>query len=111
MPTVRDVTYEILRTRGLTTIFGNPGSNELVFLDGMLPDFTYVLGLLEDAVLSMADGYSLASGQPVFVNRRCCVERSGGRLDLFRWSDQMVTVSSVKAAITRSVGGSSIPSS
>jgi hypothetical protein len=42
---------------------------------------------------------------------RCCVERSGGRLDLFRWSDQMVTVSSVKAAITRSVGGSSIPSS
>jgi benzoylformate decarboxylase len=68
MPTVRDVTYEILRTRGLTTIFGNPGSNELVFLDGMLPDFTYVLGLHEDAVLSMADGYSLASGQPVFVN-------------------------------------------
>jgi benzoylformate decarboxylase len=68
MPTIRDVTYEILRARGLTTIFGNPGSNELVFLDGMPADFTYVLGLHEGAVLSMADGYSLASGRPAMVN-------------------------------------------
>lgn len=68
MATVRDVTYEILRARGLTTIFGNPGSNELVFLDGMPSDFRYVLGLHEGAVLSMADGYSLASGGPAFVN-------------------------------------------
>jgi benzoylformate decarboxylase len=68
MTTVRDVTYEILRARGLTTIFGNPGSNELVFLDGMPPDFSYVLGLHEGAVLSMAEGYSLASGEPVFVS-------------------------------------------
>src|SRR6202008_2956935 len=68
MATVRDVTYKILRARGLTTIFGNPGSNELVFLDRMPPDFTNVLGLHEGAVLSMADGYSLASGEPVFVS-------------------------------------------
>jgi benzoylformate decarboxylase len=68
MPTVRDVTYEILRARGLTTIFGNPGSNELVFLAGMPADFRYILGLHEGAVLSMADGYCLASGGPAFVN-------------------------------------------
>lgn len=68
MPTVRDITYQILRARGLTTIFGNPGSNELIFLDGMPPDFDYVLGLHEGVVLGMADGYSLASGKPVLVN-------------------------------------------
>jgi benzoylformate decarboxylase len=68
MPTVRDVTYEILRAHGLTTIFGNPGSNELVFLDGMPSDFNYVLGLHEGAVLSMADGYAMAAGEPAFVN-------------------------------------------
>jgi benzoylformate decarboxylase len=66
--TVRDITYELLRAGGLTTIFGNPGSNELPFLAGMPADFRYVLGLHEGAVLSMADGYSLASGNPVMVN-------------------------------------------
>jgi thiamine pyrophosphate-dependent acetolactate synthase large subunit-like protein len=29
MPTVRTATYDVLRRAGLTTIFGNPGSNEL----------------------------------------------------------------------------------
>ena len=29
---VRDAFYEILRTHGITTIFGNPGSNELPLL-------------------------------------------------------------------------------
>jgi benzoylformate decarboxylase len=66
--TVRDVTYDLLRARGLTTIFGNPGSNELPFLAGMPEDFQYVLGLHEGAVLSMADGYSQARGCPVMVN-------------------------------------------
>ena len=32
MASVRQVTYELLRAHGLTTIFGNPGSNELLFL-------------------------------------------------------------------------------
>jgi benzoylformate decarboxylase len=68
MSTVREVTYELLRARGLTTIFGNPGSNELLFLKDMPGDFTYVLGLHEGAVLSMADGYAQVTGQPVFVN-------------------------------------------
>jgi benzoylformate decarboxylase len=68
MATVSEVTYELFRARGLTTVFGNPGSNELPFLAGIPDDFTYILGLHEGAVLSMADGYSLASGQAALVN-------------------------------------------
>ena len=68
MSTVAQATYDILRRRGLTTIFGNPGSNELKFLSEMPADFEYILGLHEGAVISMADGYSLASGNPAFVN-------------------------------------------
>src|SRR5215218_8235909 len=68
MTTVRDTTYELLRAHGLTTIFGNPGSNELPFLAGMPADFRYVLGLHEGAVLAMADGYAQATGRPALVN-------------------------------------------
>ena len=68
MTTVRETTHDLLRTWGLTTIFGNPGSNELPFLDGLPADFRYVLGLHEGAVLAMADGYAQATGRPAFVN-------------------------------------------
>ena len=68
MATVAQATYDILRAGGLTTIFGNPGSNELKFLAAMPTDFRYVLGLHEGAVISMADGFALASGEPVLVN-------------------------------------------
>ena len=47
MSTVREATYELLRARGMTTIFGNPGSTELPMLDGFPDDFHYVLGLQE----------------------------------------------------------------
>lgn len=66
--TILERTYEILRAQGMTTIFGNPGSNELPFLAGMPEDFDYVLGLHEGAVLGMADGYAQGTGRPVFVN-------------------------------------------
>ncbi|MGC0362362.1 benzoylformate decarboxylase [Rhodococcus sp. 27YEA15] len=68
MVSVRDVVYDLLRANGMTTIFGNPGSNELPFLAGMPDDFEYVLGLHEGVVLAMADGYALASGKPAFIN-------------------------------------------
>jgi hypothetical protein len=32
MASVHDVTYDLLRQHGVTTVFGNPGSNELPFL-------------------------------------------------------------------------------
>ncbi|MFG1709449.1 benzoylformate decarboxylase [Nonomuraea sp. M3C6] len=68
MPTVRETAYDLLRIWGLTTVFGNPGSNELPFLNGFPPDFRYVLGLHEGAVLAMADGYAQAAGRPALVN-------------------------------------------
>ena len=43
--TVHDVTYDLLRSLGLTTVFGNPGPTEETFLKNFPDDFTYVLGL------------------------------------------------------------------
>ncbi|NED78188.1 benzoylformate decarboxylase, partial [Streptomyces sp. SID9944] len=68
MPSVRRVSHEFLQRRGLTTVFGNPGSNELPFLARLPAGFRYVLGLHEGAVVGMADGYAQASGRPVLVN-------------------------------------------
>jgi benzoylformate decarboxylase len=68
MTTVREATHDLLRHWGLTTVFGNPGSNELPFLDRFPDDFRYVLGLHEGAVLAMADGYAQATGRPALVN-------------------------------------------
>ncbi len=47
MATVRETTYDLLRALGLTTIFGNPGSTELPFLQDLPDDFHYVLALHE----------------------------------------------------------------
>src|SRR2546423_1725971 len=68
MTTVRDATYDFLRRRGMTTMFGNPGSTELPMLAGFPDDFTYVLGLQEAVAVGMADGYAQASGRPTMVN-------------------------------------------
>lgn len=65
---IRAFTYELLRKYGMTTVFGNPGSNELPFLKNFPSDFRYILGLHEGAVMGMADGYALATGQPTMVN-------------------------------------------
>ncbi|RZQ65334.1 benzoylformate decarboxylase [Amycolatopsis suaedae] len=68
MRTVRDVSRELLRQLGLTTIFGNPGTTEIPFLIDWPSDFRYVLGLQESAVVAMADGYAQATRRPVLVN-------------------------------------------
>ncbi len=68
MATVREATFELLRARGMTTIFGNPGSTELPMLSGFPGDFSYVLGLQELVVVGMADGYAQASGRPTLVS-------------------------------------------
>ena len=65
---VREAVYDLLRARGITTVFGNPGSTELPFLSGFPSDFRYVLGLQEAVVVAMADGYAQASGQTTLVN-------------------------------------------
>src|SRR5260370_11681843 len=66
--TVHEVTYDLLRELGLTTVFGNPGSTEQTFLKNFPDDFTYVLGLQEASVLAMADGFAQSTGKPAVVN-------------------------------------------
>src|ERR1700686_4737771 len=68
MTSVHDVTYDLLRRHGVTTIFGNPGSNELPFLKDFPADFRYFLGLHEGVAMAMADGYAQATGKPALVN-------------------------------------------
>ena len=68
MATVRQATLDLLRGLGMTTVFGNPGSTELPFLDRWPNDFRYVLGLQEASVVGMADGYARATGRAAFCN-------------------------------------------
>ena len=68
MANVREAVFEMLRARGMTTIFGNPGSTELPMLRDFPSDFRYVLGLQEAVAVGMADGYAQASGIPTQVN-------------------------------------------
>ena len=68
MPTVRDASFDLFRTQGMTTMFGNPGSTELPMLADFPADFRYVLGLQEAVVVGMADGYAQASGQTTMAN-------------------------------------------
>src|SRR4051812_36066546 len=68
MTTVREATFDFLRRRGMTTVFGNPGSTELPFLERFPDDFRYVLGLHEGVAVGMADGFAQASGLPALVN-------------------------------------------
>jgi benzoylformate decarboxylase len=41
--TVHDVTHDVLRSRGLTTVFGKPGSTGQTFLQNFPDDFTCAL--------------------------------------------------------------------
>src|SRR5437660_1252401 len=68
MATVREAAYELFRTHGMTTMFGNPGSTELPMLHSFPDDFSYVLALQEAVVVGMADGYAQATGRPTLVN-------------------------------------------
>src|SRR6478752_4483967 len=66
--TIHDVTYELFRKLGITTVFGNPGSTEQTFLQDFPEDFTYVLALQEASALAMADGFAQSTGKPALVN-------------------------------------------
>jgi benzoylformate decarboxylase len=68
VPTVREVTYQLLRDFEMNVIFGNPGSTELPFLRDLPPDFRYILGLHERTAIGMALGYAMARGKAAFVN-------------------------------------------
>lgn len=65
---VRDAMYAFFRSVGIDKIFGNPGSTELAMFRDFPEDFEYVLGLHEGAVVAMADGHAVASGNATVVN-------------------------------------------
>jgi benzoylformate decarboxylase len=66
--TVREVTYDLLRSLGLTTIFGNPGSTEETFLQNFPDGFTYILALQEASAIAMADAFAQTTRRPALVN-------------------------------------------
>lgn len=65
-----DIIADVFRSRGVTHVFGNPGSTEMPFIDAVTGagDIHYVLGLHECSVIGMAEGYAMASGKPAVVN-------------------------------------------
>ncbi len=68
MASVREACLQMLIDRGMTTIFGNPGSTELPMLQQMPSELRYVLALQEAAAVGIADGFAQASGRPALVN-------------------------------------------
>ncbi|TFV89078.1 thiamine pyrophosphate-dependent enzyme [Blastococcus sp. CT_GayMR16] len=66
--TVRDVTFDVFRRLGLTTIFANPGSTEVPFLTGLPDDIRFVLALHEGSVVGIATGWAIANERPALVN-------------------------------------------
>ncbi|MGA5134082.1 thiamine pyrophosphate-binding protein [Streptomyces olivoreticuli] len=68
MTSVRDAALDLLRSHGLTTWFGNPGSSELSLLQDFPADFRYLLGLQEMVPVGMADAFAQITGRPTLVN-------------------------------------------
>src|SRR5580704_4962912 len=64
MQTVRDVTFQLLRELGITTVFGNVGSTEETFLKNFPSDFRYVLAPQEASVVAIADAFAQATRRP-----------------------------------------------
>ena len=61
---------DVLRTEGVTHLFGNPGTTELPLVDALagVDDLRYVLALQEATAVGMADGYAQVTGRPAFLN-------------------------------------------
>ncbi|HLZ60304.1 MAG TPA: benzoylformate decarboxylase [Ktedonosporobacter sp.] len=71
--TVGDATMALLRSLGMTTIFGNPGSTELPLYKQWPSDFRYILALQEASAVAMADGYAQATHNAAFVNLHAAI--------------------------------------
>ena len=66
----RDALLEVLRSEGVTHLFGNPGTTELPLIDALAAadDLRYVLALQESTAVGMADGYAQVTGRPAVLN-------------------------------------------
>jgi benzoylformate decarboxylase len=62
--------FEMLRDRGTSYVFGNPGTTELNFMEMFAdyPQITYILGLQDAIPVGMAYGFAQATGKPAMVN-------------------------------------------
>ncbi len=65
---------ELLAGCGVRYVFGNPGTTELPLCDLLVDDrrMEYILGLQEVPVMSMADGFAMASRSLGVVNLHAC---------------------------------------
>jgi benzoylformate decarboxylase len=74
----------MLAEHGVRYVFGNPGTTELPLNDALVTNrrLQYILGLQEVPVVSMADGFSMASGKLGVVNLHvsCGLGNAGGML-------------------------------
>ena len=70
MTTGAEVLMDVLRSEGVTHLFGNPGTTELPLVDALagVDDLAYVLALQEATAVGMADGYAQVTGRPAFLN-------------------------------------------
>ena len=61
---------QMLLAEGCEYLFGNPGTSETPFLDGLqdFPQLQYIQALQEGTAVGMADGYARATGRPAFAN-------------------------------------------
>jgi benzoylformate decarboxylase len=66
----RSAFLALLKDEGITHLFGNPGTTELPIMYALEehPEITYVMAMQESVVVSIADGFSRASGQLVAAN-------------------------------------------
>ena len=68
MTTVREATFELFRARGMTTIFGNPGSTELPMLADFPSDFRTCSGCRRPSSSGWPTATPRRRGRPTHVN-------------------------------------------
>ena len=81
--TVRQAVLGLLRSLGMTTVFGNPGSTELAFLDDCASDLRYVLALQEASVVGIADGYAQATNDAAFITLHSAADLGNAQGNIF----------------------------
>ncbi|MDR7605702.1 MAG: thiamine pyrophosphate-binding protein, partial [Armatimonadota bacterium] len=98
---------EVLRARGVRTVFGLPGSTEAALLDAFrqTPDLRYVLALQEGVAVAMADGYARAGEGVGVVNLHTTVGTLAGLSLLYNaWRDRVPLVVLASHKDTRILG-------
>ena len=73
----RSAFLALLKSEGITHLFGNPGTTELPIMHALndYPDLTYVMAMQESLVVAMADEASAA--RPAGSSPATCTSRPG----------------------------------